>query len=296
MRAWSLALFMVACGSDPLTPEGAAGNEPGAAGSGSNTEGGSGGDDHVECDEGPGYAINPEPSLIESVGATVLDDAGEPYANLLVQVCGIDRCTNGYTDEAGVTSVSPGEPIMQAAFKYGDGLGFGKFAIPLGASETVFELGVVRTVRLPQTGAPIAAGKTSASGGVNITVPANGSFEFDLLVYRDAAEQAFRAAELSLADAPEGLLGDSGVELVFALAPVDTEFCPAATLDFPNRGGWDPGTEVEFLLHGLDLSERFAPYAGWAVIGSGAVDESGERLVMLEGGVRTLSAVGVRRR
>jgi hypothetical protein len=120
--------------------------------------------------------------------------------------------------------------------------------------------------------------------------------EFDLLVYRNEDDQAFRAAELSVTDAPEGLFGDSGVELLFALAPVDTEFCPAATLDFPNSDGWDPGTEVEFLLHGLDLTERFAPYAGWAVIGSGVVDENGERLLMLEGGVRTLSAIGVRRR
>jgi hypothetical protein len=55
-------------------------------------------------------------------------------------------------------------------------------------------------------------------------------------------------------------------------------------------------SEIEFLLHGLDLGERFAPYAGWAVIGSGEVDESGERLVMLEGGMRTLGSVGVRRR
>jgi hypothetical protein len=32
------------------------------------------------------------------------------------------------------------------------------------------------------------------------------------------------------------------------------------------------------------------------VIGRGEVDESGERLVMLEGGMRTLGSVGVRRR
>lgn len=289
MRAWSLASFLVACGSDPLAPEGAGGSDSGA-------EGGNAGTSSVECDRGPGYAENPEPALIERVGATVLDDAGEPYANLLVQVCGLDICTNGYTDEEGVTSVSPGERITQAAFKYGDGLGFGKFALALSASETEFELGVLRTVRLPETGAALSAGETSASGGVHLHVPANGSVEFDLLVYRNEDEQAFRAAELARADAPVGLFGDSGVELVFALAPVDTEFCPAATLDFPNSDGWDPGTEVEFLLHGLDLSERFAPYAGWAVIGSGAVDENGERLVMLEGGVRTLSAIGVRRR
>lgn len=289
MRAWSLAWFVIACGSDPLAPEGAAGSDSGG-------EGGNGGAKSVACEDGPGYAENPEAARIESVAATVLDEAGEPYANLLVQVCGLNACTNGYTDDEGVTSVSPAEPIRQAAFKYGDGLGFGKFALPLSASETVFDLGVLRTVRLPETGAPLAAGETSASGGVNLRVPANGSVEFDLLVYRDEDDQAFRAAELARADAPEGLFGESGVELVFALAPVDTEFCPAATLDFPNSDGWDPGTEVEFLLHGLDLTERFAPYAGWAVIGSGAVDDGGERLVMLEGGVRTLSAIGVRRR
>jgi hypothetical protein len=289
MRAWPLALFMVACGSDPISGDG-------AAGSPSSGEGGSGGDTSVECDDGPGYARNPEPAPIENVEATVLDETGAPYADSLVQVCGLDICVNGFTDENGMTSVSATEPITQAAFKYGDGLGVGKFALPLEPSETVFDLGVVRTVRLPESREPIRAGSTSTSDEVSLTLPANASVEFDLLVYREEEQQAFRAAELDLTSAPDRLLGDSGVELAFALAPLDTEFCPAATLELPNRDGWEPGTEIEFLLHGLDLGERFAPYAGWAVIGRGEVDESGERLVMLEGGMRTLGSVGVRRR
>lgn len=289
MRAWPVALLLVACGSDPLPGEG-------AGGSPSISEGGSGGEAPLECDDGPGYAENPSPALIESVEATVLDDAGAPYADLLVQVCGLDICVNGYTDADGFTSVSTGERITQAAFKYGDGLGFGKFALLLEPSESVFDLGVVRTALLPETGAPIRAGETSTSGGVSLTLPPGARFDFDLLVYRTEEQQAFRAAELELTRAPERLLDDSGVELLFALAPLDTEFCPAATLELPNSEGWESGTEVEFLLHGLDLSERFAPYGGWAVIGSGAVDESGERLVMLEGGVRTLGSIGVRRR
>jgi hypothetical protein len=288
MRAWPLALLTIACGSDPIGDEGAAGSPGGDAGSG--------GEASVECDDGPGYAENPEAALIDSVEATVLDETDAPYADLLIQVCGLDICVNGYTDEDGVTNVSPAEPITQAAFKYGDGLGFGKFALLLDPSETSFDLGVVRTVRLPEVGAPIRAGETSASGDVSLTLPANARVEFDLLVYRTEEQQAFRAAELELASAPAGLLAESGVELVFALAPLDTEFCPAVTLELPNREGWEPGTELEFLLHGLDLTERFAPYGGWAVIGSGAVDESGERLVMLEGGMRTLGSVGVRRR
>lgn len=280
---------MIACGSDPISSEG-------AAGSSSGSDGGSGGDVAVECDNGPGYAQNPEPTLIESVDATVLDETDAPCADLLVQVCGLNACFNGFTDEDGMTSVSAAEPITQAAFKYGDGLEFGKFALLLDPSETVFDLGVVRTVRLPEAGAPIRAGETSSSGDVSLTLPSNASVEFDLLVYRTEEQQAFRAAELELASAPAGLLGESGVELVFALAPLDTEFCPAVTLELPNREGWEPGTEIEFLLHGLDLTERFAPYGGWAVIGSGVVDESGERLVMLDGGMRTLGSVGVRRR
>ncbi len=288
MRAWPVALLLVACSSDPVGTEGAAGSP--------SDDGGSGGEPSVECDDGPGYAEDSEPRAIDSVGATVLDETGAPYADSLVQVCGLDICINGYTDEDGVTSVSATEPITQAAFKYGDGLGFGKFALPLEPSETVFDLGVVRTVRLPETGAAIVAGESSTSNDVTLALPANASVEFDLLVYRTDEQQAFRAAELELASAPARLLGDSGVELVFALAPLDTEFCPAATLELPNSGGWDAGTPVEFLLHGLDLGERFAPYAGWAVIGSGEVDASGERLVMLEGGMRTLGSVGVRRR
>jgi hypothetical protein len=211
-------------------------------------------------------------------------------------VCGLDICTNGFTDEEGVTSVSPGELITQPAFKYGDGLAFGKFALPLPGAGPTFELGTLRTVRLPEQGSPIVKGQSSSAGEVTLTLDARTEVEFDLLIYRTEEQQAFRAAELDLADAPDGLLGDSAVELVFALAPVETEFCPAATLELPNSGGWDAGTEVEFLLHGLDIRERFSPYAGWATVASGVVDEGGQRLVMQEGGIRTLGTIGVRRR
>jgi hypothetical protein len=91
--------------------------------------------------------------------------------------------------------------------------------------------------------------------------------------------------------------GGAGIELLYALAPVDMTFCPAATLSLPNSAGWAAGTEVEFLLQGLDIDRQpWAPYGEWAVVATGEVDASGENVVTTGDGLRVLGSIGVRRR
>jgi hypothetical protein len=64
----------------------------------------------------------------------------------------------------------------------------------------------------------------------------------------------------------------------------------------PNSAGWQPGTEVEFFLHGLDIEERYAPYGGFAQFAEGEVAADGTSIVTTQGGLPLLSLVGVRRK
>jgi hypothetical protein len=208
---------------------------------------------------------------------------------------GTNICINGDVSSDGTVSVPTDHEIPAPAFKAGDGLEYGKVALLLPASDEL-DLGTVYVPELPAAGAPIRGGGVAESGGVGLIVESGTTIHVDELFYRTPEDQAFRAAELPANQFHELLDQGTGIELAFALAPLDMTFCPAAGVDLPNSAGWDPGTEVEFLLQGLDIDRQpWAPYGGWAVFATGAVDESGERIMTTSGGLRVVSNVGVRR-
>jgi hypothetical protein len=279
-------LLATGCGSDPVASDDA-GVIP----------------EPVECDDGTGYRDETvTPAHLGGVQAVVLDTDGAPVdEGLLVQVCGVNvgtnLCVNGEVGADGAVSVATDYDFPKPAFKYGDGLRFGKLSLLIEVPSDGANLGTLHLPRLPATGAPVRAGATAASGGARLTLAAGTEMEVDRLVYRTPDDEAFRAAALPLDLVTPELDAGAGLELLYTLAPIDMAFCPAATLELPNSAGWEPGTAVEFLLQGLDIDQQpWAPYGEWAVIATGEVDESGEHVITTERGVRLLGSIGVRRR
>jgi hypothetical protein len=290
MRSASALALLLACGcgSDPVANDANdAGTPP----------------EPVECDDGPGY--RDESVTVGHLGrvqALVLDAEGAPAdEGLLVQVCGVNvganLCVNGEVGPNGAVSVPTDYDFPKPAFKYGDGLSFGKLGILVSVPSDGVDLGTVHLPRLPAVGAAVRAGATAESGGARLTLAAGTHVEVDQLVYRTEEDQAFRAAALPPELVTPELDGGAGLELLYALAPIDMTFCPFATLELPNDAAWEAGTPVEFLLQGLDIDlQPWAPYGEWAVVATGEVSADGQYLVTTEGGLPLLGSIGVRRR
>lgn len=275
------------CGSDPAAPD-----APGTKV-----------DDPIECEEGPGYVdLEVEPHYVGPVRARIVDLDGEPpVADIQTQVCGVNVGTNicifGSVEDDGAVRVPTDNDIPRPAFKYGDGLAYGKLALLLPEPADDVNLGTLVLPKLPAVGAPVVAGGRAESSGVTLVLEPRTEIALDPLFYRTPDEQAFRAAELPVDRIPAGVDHGRGLEQLFLLAPLDMSFCPAAKLELPNTQDWAPGTEVELLLQGFDIDEQpYAPYGDWAVIGEGVVDASGEHIVTTSGGISLLSNVGVRRK
>jgi hypothetical protein len=159
-------------------------------------------------------------------------------------------------------------------------------------------LGQLSTPRLPELGScdVLAPGTEVSSNGVTIGVPSGGAVDFDTLTYTYPDERVFRAAEIPIAKASVAIDPTLGFEIVWALAPIDTQLCPAAKLSVPNGPAWPSGTAVEFYVHGIDINEAYAPYGGWAKASDGAVSADGTRVETSPGGgIPILSAVGIRK-
>jgi hypothetical protein len=99
--------------------------------------------------KGSGYReTGRESQQVDSLSAELVDLDGEPVAAELVQVCGLDLCTNGKSTSSGGVVIAPGQKYLKPAFKFGEGRMSARFALLL-PDEPEIELGVVHTVRLP---------------------------------------------------------------------------------------------------------------------------------------------------
>lgn len=313
---WAIAIGLgAAAGCSDGTTDG----EPGGAGGGDNQQtGGAGGTDSgtdtgtghgsgSECEEGPGFADDTPARSISSVTGRIVDTDGNPLSDVPVQLCGTDLCFIGKTGadgsvmecKSGVCSdgFTPSGAMKDPAFKHGRGANYARFAYLLPDGDD-FDLGDVTALPIPAPGegAVLEAGKSATSGGVTLTLAEGTEIEASLDFISDDEKQ-FRAATMNPEDAPAAVSADLGLEIVVGMAPFDTTVCPGAKVSLDNTQGWAPGTEVEFLLHGLSVLEEWAPYAGWAVIGTGAVSEDGATIAMDDDSeLRELSTLGVRRK
>jgi hypothetical protein len=240
---------------------------------------------------------NAAPTVIDTIDATLLDVDDSPVEGQLVYACGVDICPPPKTSGAdGHVVLSIGNKMLkQPAFKYGDGLLYGKFAAPLTDASTMFPKAY--TPRLPDVGEQLVAGGDATSGGVTISLAPGTVIEHDVLAYDTCEAQAFRAASIPAGKEPAGLDPALGLELLYAVGPVDTFFCPAAKVTVPNTLGWAAGTAVEFYVHGLSVGQEHVTYAEWAKISEGAVSADGKSISTLEGGgLPVLSAFGVKKK
>lgn len=232
---------------------------------------------------GPGYgSVSPSSVTVGTITATVLDVSDGAVTGHAVFVCGIDLCSSPATTgpDGSVSVGGGGHGYKEPAFKFGDGLAYGQFAIPLAAGATA--MGTVHTARLPTTGAALAPGSAPESGPLTLTIAAGAAVLIDTLTYETADSQMLRIAELPIAKASvEPALG---LERVFAAAPLATTICPPAKARIANTAGWPAGAGVEVYVHGLDVGEGFAPFGGWAKVSDAQVTSDGAAIETSEGG------------
>jgi hypothetical protein len=283
----------------------ATGGSAGSAGAaGSAGSGGSG----PKC-PGPGYHEQVTAQPIDSLTARVIDVDGNPAANVSATVCGTDICIYGSTDDQGnvetcdkelgfcTPGIQPNQAIKKPAFKFGLGITYVKWAIPLPAGAT-HALGDVTTARLPDisTGLELTPGADLDSGGIVLSIPADAKVDVDVLSYELPEQRRFRAVEVAVDKTPAFAQAE-GFEIIVGTTPVDTYICPAAKLSVPNSAGWPAGTEVEFWLHSVEPAEEWAPYGGWAKVSDGAVSGDGQSVVTADGqGVPQLTVFGIKKK
>ena len=287
-------LWVAACSSDPADPEANGGAAGEAAAAGANG-GGKGGVEPAECPPGTNPASEPKPTEVGVVAGQLVDEQGNPTSAGLVQICGKDVCINARVGNDGtlledVAKATMAKPMDAPACKFGDGLTWGKLAIPLPAGNS--QLGTLTTARLPDfaESLPFTPGTTISSGGVTLTLAADASVEVDRLTYEDEAQQGFRAVAL-----PEAALLQLDQDFVagFALSPVETRICPSPALSLENQADLAPGTALELYVLGVNVSETLFPYGQWQQVGEGQVSEDGATLEFPDG-LPLLTAIGIR--
>jgi hypothetical protein len=289
-------------GSGGTVSTGGSGGSGGAGGSGGSTS----------CSEGPGFPSSAPQQPVAELTATILDLGGAPAANVGVQLCGLDLCINGSTTDQGVVCSDKGtgfctpgltstDSFKLPAFKYGDGIGFVKFAQLLPAGTTKHNVGTVMTAKLPDVaqGVALTPGGSATSSGVVLTLAAGAKITIDELTFDTPELQKFRAAEVPIAKAPPAVDKSAGFEIIVGTTPINTELCPHGGLSVPNTAGWAADTEVEFWLHGVEASEDklWAPYGGWAKVSGGKVSSDGKSVVTHDGeGVPVLGVFGIKKK
>lgn len=301
--AVALSLSVTACGNE-ISANAAADPDAGSDTGGSTSVGppepalDAGADDDPAC-RGSGYEEQVEPGVLRTYRGMVVDQNGDPAALIPAQACGLDVCIFGETDADGRVELTVDDvAITKPRFKYGKGKQFTMFAYPMPEGATV-DVGTQLTWMLPDvsTAVPLVAGAEVTHGGATLAIPAGGRVRIDLLTFETAEEQGFRADRIPLDRAPKAVDPALGFELLYTLNPIDSMFCPPATLTLPNGPGWDPGTEVEVFLHGTRIQEEWAPYGGWAKVSDAIVTADGSSVVTVEGsGLPILGVIGLRRR
>ncbi len=267
-----------------------AGNGGGDA---TSTASGAGGDP-AECDFPPSNATSPQIREFETVAGTVTTVDGEPVAADAVQVCGINLCLYGETDESGEVLVAQGPtPLDVPIFKAGDGLDRAKIGYPVPPGGGEIEISAT-TIDLVDSGTAMEAGAEADADGVVLTIADAGLVGLNILEFGDPGQDTFRAAVIPAAFI-DLVAPDQGFVAVVGLGPHETIFCPPAGLSIPNDADLEPGTEVEFVQQGLETGQYFVDYGQWGQVATGHVSDDGATITTDDGqGIPIISAIGVR--
>jgi hypothetical protein len=293
LRPWlcfPALLLAGACSSTPADSDHSSGGEAagGDAGSGAGASGG--GPQLESCPPGTNPKSDPKPTELGLVTGQIVDEQGEPTSAGIVQVCGRDVCINARVGSNGKLAEDVKQALDAPACKWGDGLTWGKLAVPLEAGDT--ELGTLTAVRLPDfaDAAPFEPGSSVTSNGVTLTLDKTARVEVDTLSYEDETQRGFRAAAL-----PPAALALQQPELAaaYVLSPLETRICPSPALRVENSPGLAPGAALELYVLGLSVEEAWAPYGHWQLVGEGQVSDDGTSLDFPEG-LPLLTAIGIR--
>ena len=260
-------------------------------------DGGGGSRTRDECPHGPGFQGIPRQQHVQALQAQVVDLEGNAAVETPV-VCGIDMCIfiDG-ADSAGSIAVTTARSFDRPAFKNGLGIRYAKFTYLL-PDQAEHNLGIFRTVRLPEPadGARLVAGSELRSGPATLTASPDAKFEIDILTFTTDEERTFRCSAVPLDQAPPAVDPALGLELLFAVSPVDTVICPPARFSVTNSAAWEAGTPVEFFIHGTHVDEQWAPYGGWAKVSDGIVSLDGAFIATGDQGLPVLGVIGIRRK
>lgn len=212
-----------------------------------------------------------------TVTASFTDQDGGAAGDMIVDLCGTNIClVFGTTDANGDVTLPGGDGSADdPALLYGDGKTYAKLAGQILPNEVDKAYGAVNALRYPTalgSGSLLAEG-ANEDNGVTLTIPAGSVIDVDGLIYDNPSQATFRVAVESL----DGGLNLPGVdpnlnlEVILAMAPIDTVICPGAGLSFPNTEGWDDGAEVELFIHGTKIGGHYAPYTQWAKVAEATV-------------------------
>ncbi len=314
-----ITAFAAACSSSPGEPTGASGSTTTTA-TGTTTTGaggGVGGGDptttsatgtgggEIACKGGDHSDPTAPTLLIGTVSVKVVDLANKPAPDdFSVQVCGTNLCYYGKVTSTGNFAViGSSTQLDQPVFKFGDAHKFAKLAIPV-TTMTLDAMGnksfgTLTTAALPASGMALEAGKSSTSGDVTIAVPSGGVVVQNDLEYPELVDQELRAVTIPVASAAAVLAtAPSGIEQLYGVGPLETIFCPPATVTVANADPvkWPGGTAVEFWILGLDgSSEVWAPYGGWLKVSDGKVSADGKTISTTAVGLPLLTTFGIRK-
>jgi hypothetical protein len=305
LSAFATLAMVAACGSGSGNGNSGGG---GSGGSGASTATGSGGNTSStssttstgtgaapECLP-PGYGGGEQPIPIDSAQVTVVDLAGAPIVNAEVQLCGIDLCLYGQTNASGsvtIPNTKPDGTLVAPAVKIGDAFEYVKLAFLLSDPVSVFPELV--TEKFPDTGPAIEPGKDAVSGDVTLSVPAGGAVVFDELIFDTPERQQLRTVTLPV-DKEQAFLDPTlGIVQLYGATPIDTGFCPAAKVTVPNTAGLPADADVEFMVHGTNVLQEWAPYGQWLKVSDGKVSADGLTIsTSPEGGLPTLQVFAIR--
>jgi hypothetical protein len=249
------------------------------------------------CHQNSG-GIVPGTLCIRSVEAKVLDIDDKPVAGLTVSACG-GVCVPATTAADGSVHLKAGYYFLNPGFLLA--LGRSRYAgyvtlLPPATSDVVFP-SPFRIPRLPDAGesfpASGAAGSVS-SAGLTLTLSAQTKVDVDSITFQTPDDQAFRAVAVPIERGPGFLDPSLGVELLYAVGPLETKLDPPAPLSLPNAKSWPAGAVVELLVHGYLKDEP--GYGTMAKTATGRVSADGARIVTDDGqGITLLTWIGVRR-
>jgi hypothetical protein len=231
---------------------------------------------------------------VTTLDVTLVDPGGKAIAGVPVFACGTNLCTEPTaTDATGHAALAPCVTIANPALKVFDDPTWAPFAAGLLGPGPSFVIPKVTVAPLPAQGSLLANG-SNASAGVTLAVP--GAVKFDL-EHAMASSQAFRAAAVTPAWFAGTALdpGPPGLQVAWALAPLNTTLSPPGKLTVPNTAAWPAGAQVDVFLDGTDTTTAtpVAPWGAWGPIGSGHVSADGLSVSTDDGSGNGLPEVGL---